>query len=187
MSFLLFQVVVLAQNNITVSGTVTDEQGQPLPGASVVLEGTTTGIQTDFDGNYTLDNVPGDGSLVFSYVGFTSQTIPINSRTTINLTMQEDTQSLDEVVVVGYGTQKKADLTGSIATVKSEDIARTPSGAAMQALQGKVAGLQVVSPPNGKFSLWRLSKSDFRVTGNEVSASRLLISIPFTPFRTRPK
>lgn len=145
MSFLLFQVVVLAQNNITVSGTVTDEQGQPLPGASVVLEGTTTGIQTDFDGNYTLDNVPGDGSLVFSYVGFTSQTIPINNRTTINLTMQEDTQSLDEVVVVGYGTQKKADLTGSIATVKSEDIARTPSGAAMQALQGKVAGLQVVS------------------------------------------
>ena len=84
MSFLLFQVVVLAQNNITVSGTVTDEQGQPLPGASVVLEGTTTGIQTDFDGNYTLDNVPGDGSLVFSYVGFTSQTIPINNRTTIN-------------------------------------------------------------------------------------------------------
>ena len=145
MSFLLFQAVLLAQSNITISGTVTDDQGQPLPGASVVLEGTTTGIQTDFDGNYTLDNVPGDGTLLFSYVGFTPQTIPIDNRTTINITMQEDTQSLDEVVVVGYGTQKKADLTGSIATVKSEDIARTPSGTAMQALQGKVAGLQVVS------------------------------------------
>lgn len=144
-SFLLFQALLFAQSNSTVSGTVTDGQGQPLPGASVILVGTTNGVQTDFDGNYTLNNVSSSGTLAFSYIGFATQEIPINGRATINISLQEDTQSLDEVVVVGYGTQKKADLTGSIATVKSEDITRTPSGAAMQALQGKVAGLQVVS------------------------------------------
>lgn len=144
-SFILFQALFYAQNNITVSGTVTDDQGQPLPGASVILMGTTNGVQTDFDGNYSLDNVPSNGTIAFSYIGFTDQEIPINGQTIINVSLQEGTQSLDEVVVVGYGTQKKADLTGSIATIKSEDITRTPSGAAMQALQGKVAGLQVVS------------------------------------------
>ncbi|MEC8831093.1 MAG: carboxypeptidase-like regulatory domain-containing protein, partial [Bacteroidota bacterium] len=142
----MFQAVLFAQNNITISGTVMDDQGQPLPGASVVLQGTTTGIQTDFDGNYRLENVPGDGTLVFSYVGFTTQTIPINNRTTIDLTMLEDTQSLDEVVVVGYGTQKKADLTGSIVTVDAEQIEKTPSANPVQSLQGKVAGVQIVSP-----------------------------------------
>ncbi len=144
-SFLLFQALLFAQNDITVSGTVTDDQGTPLPGASVILMGTTNGVQTDFDGNYSLDNVSSSGTLSFSYIGFATQEVPINGQTTINISLREDTQSLDEVVVVGYGTQKKADLTGSIATVKSEDITRTPSGAAMQALQGKVAGLQVVS------------------------------------------
>ncbi|WP_036383684.1 TonB-dependent receptor [Muricauda sp. MAR_2010_75] len=144
-SFLLFQAVLLAQSNITVSGTVTDDQGTPLPGASIILMGTTTGTQTDFDGNYSLDNVSSTGTLSFSYIGFATQEVSINGQTIINISLQEDTESLDEVVVVGYGTQKKADLTGSIATIKSEDITRTPSGAAMQALQGKVAGLQVVS------------------------------------------
>ncbi len=146
MSFLLFQGLLLAQNNITISGTVLDSQGQPLPGASVVLQGTTTGIQTDFDGNYRLENVPSNGTLVFSYVGFTTQNIPITNRTTIDVTLQEDTQSLDEVVVVGYGTQKKADLTGSIATVDAEEIEKTPSANPVQSLQGKVAGVQIVTP-----------------------------------------
>ncbi|WP_343486704.1 TonB-dependent receptor [Allomuricauda sp. d1] len=145
-SFLLFQIVGIAQDNtITISGTVTDSQAQPLPGANVIVKGTTTGVQTDFDGNYTLTDAPSDGTLVFSYIGFSPQEIAVNGQATINASLQEDTQSLDEVVVIGYGTQKKADLTGSIATVKTEEIARTPSGAPMQALQGKVAGLQVVS------------------------------------------
>ncbi|WP_313777881.1 TonB-dependent receptor [Flagellimonas eckloniae] len=144
-SFFLFQVLIYAQDNITVSGVVNDDQGSPLPGASVIVKGTTNGIQTDFDGNYNLGDVPSNGILVFSYIGFTAQEIPVNSQNSINVVLQEDTQSLDEVVVIGYGTQKKADLTGSIATIKSEDIVRTPSGAAMQSLQGKVAGLQVVS------------------------------------------
>ncbi len=143
--FLVSSVTLVnGQDNITVTGTVSDSMG-PLPGASVVVNGTTTGTQTDFDGNFTLDEVPSDATLETSYIGYASQDIPVDGQTTINVTLQEDAQALEEVVVVGYGTQKKADLTGSITTVKSEDISRTPSGAAMQSLQGKVAGLQVVS------------------------------------------
>ncbi|MCM4165398.1 MULTISPECIES: TonB-dependent receptor [unclassified Arenibacter] len=144
-SFLLLQWFVYAQDNITVRGTIMDNDNLPLPGASVVVKGTTTGTQTDFDGNFVLDNVPGNGTLVFSYLGYTTLEISVNGQTSFSIQLKEDTQALDEVVVVGYGTQKKADLTGSITTIKSEDITRTPSGAAMQALQGKVAGLQVVS------------------------------------------
>ncbi|WP_209404838.1 TonB-dependent receptor [Pseudozobellia sp. WGM2] len=139
------QLTLFAQDGITVSGTINDAEGTPLPGASIVVSGTTTGTQTDFDGNYILNDVPSNGTLSISYIGFTSKELPVNGQTTINVSLSEDTETLEEVVVVGYGTQKKADLTGSIATVKSEDISRTPSGAAMQSLQGKVAGLQVVS------------------------------------------
>jgi TonB-linked SusC/RagA family outer membrane protein len=145
-SFLLFQAILFAQNNTTISGTVLDSQGQPLPGANVVLKGTTTGTQTDFDGNYSLDNVPGNGILVFSYIGYLTQELPINNRNSLDVTLQEDTQALDEVVVVGYGTQKKADLTGSIVTVNSEQIEKTPAANPVQSLQGRVAGVQIVSP-----------------------------------------
>src|SRR5690606_12469069 len=145
-SFLLVQGMIFAQDNITVSGTVTDDQGQPLPGASVILQGSTTGVQTDFDGNYTLDGLPANGVLVFSYIGFVTQEIPIGNRTAIDVGLQEDLQQLDEVVVVGYGTQRKADLTGSIVTVDAEQIERTPSANPVQSLQGQVAGVQIVSP-----------------------------------------
>ena len=144
-SFLLFQTMLFSQSTISVSGTVTDNENQPLPGASVVLKATTTGTQTDFDGNFILDNVPSNGVLIVSYIGYTSKEISINSQTSITISLQEDTQSLDEVVVIGYGTTTVKDLTSSITTVKSDELVKTPSGAAMQALQGKVAGLQVVS------------------------------------------
>lgn len=143
---LLLQGFLRAQDGMTVSGTVVDELGQPLPGASVVLQGTTTGTQTDFDGNYRLAGLPADGILVFSYIGFITQEIPIGNRTALNVTMQEDLQRLDEVVVVGYGTQRKADLTGSIVTVDAEQIEKTPSANPVQALQGQVAGVQIVTP-----------------------------------------
>ncbi|SIR42284.1 SusC/RagA family TonB-linked outer membrane protein [Maribacter ulvicola] len=142
---LMTHLAVFAQNEISVSGTVTDEGGQPLPGASIIIKGTTTGTQTDFDGLYALNNVPNNGTLVISYIGYATQEIAVNDQTTINVSLSEDSQALEEVVVVGYGTQKKADLTGSITTIKTEDITRTPTSAAMQSLQGKVAGLQVVS------------------------------------------
>ncbi|WP_313777743.1 TonB-dependent receptor [Flagellimonas nanhaiensis] len=142
---MLLSMAVSAQDNITVSGTVTDGQGTPLPGANVILKNTTTGVQTDFDGNYVLDNVPSNGTLVFSYIGFTSQEIPVNGQNTINISLQEDTQALDEVVVVGYGELKVKDLTSAIATVDSEVLDLAPVGQPMQALQGRVAGLQIVN------------------------------------------
>ncbi|HNX78527.1 MAG TPA: TonB-dependent receptor plug domain-containing protein, partial [Prolixibacteraceae bacterium] len=136
--------VVSAQNRITVKGQVTDNQNQGIPGVTVVVKGTTTGVITDLDGMYTLQTDP-NATLVFSFVGYKSAEIPVDGKTTINHQLEEQAFDVEEVVVVGYGTQKVKDLTSSIATVKSEDLIKTPAGQAMQALQGKVAGLQVVS------------------------------------------
>ncbi|WP_313777721.1 MULTISPECIES: TonB-dependent receptor [Flavobacteriaceae] len=142
---MLFSMALVAQNNMTVSGTVTDDQGTPMPGANVILKNTTTGVQTDFDGNYTLNNVPSNGTLIFSYIGFSPQEVFINGQNTINVTLQEDTQALDEVVVIGYGELKVKDLTSAITTVDSEVLDLAPVGQPMQALQGRVAGLQIVN------------------------------------------
>ena len=136
---------IYAQQTIVVRGTVNDENGDPLPGASILVKNTTNGTQTDFDGNFVLENVPQDGILVVSYIGFSTFEQPIDGKTEINFTLQEDAQALDEIVVIGYGQLKVKDLTSSITTVKSDEIAKTPAGQAMQSLQGKVAGLQVVS------------------------------------------
>ncbi len=142
---LLSQTAIIAQDGITVSGTVSDTEGQPLPGASVVVKGTTTGTQTDFDGVFTLNNVPSNGILTISYLGFVAQDIPVEGRNSISTSLLVDAQALDEVVVIGYGEMKSKDLTSAITTIKSDELAATPTGQAMQALQGKIAGLQVVS------------------------------------------
>jgi TonB-dependent starch-binding outer membrane protein SusC len=134
-----------AQQKIQVTGKVSDESGNPLPGASVIVKNSTIGTQSNFDGNYTLDNVPSDGILVVSYIGFKTVEKAVNGNTILNVILLEDAQSLDEVVVVGYGELKVKDLTSAITTIKTNDIVKTPTNNAMQALQGKVAGLQVVS------------------------------------------
>ena len=140
----LFSISTFAQD-LLVSGTVVSaEDNIPVPGVNVIVKGTSRGVSTDFDGNYSI-NVKQGETLEFSYVGFKTYVVTIQNQTTVNVSLDLDIASLDEVVVIGYGSQKKADLTGSITTIKSEDITRTPSGAAMQSLQGKVAGLQVVS------------------------------------------
>ncbi len=144
-SLLFSQIIVFGQSDITVSGAVTDEQGEPLPGASVILKGTSIGVQTDFDGNYLLGDVDPTGILVVSYIGYSTQEIAIGGRITINVALQEDTQFLDEVVVVGYGELKVKDLTSAITTVDSEVLDFAPVGQPMQALQGRVAGLQIVN------------------------------------------
>ena len=142
---MLFISVCSFAQQIEINGIVTSESdGMPLPGASVIVKGTSRGTTTDFDGKYIIKAEVGE-QLEFSYVGFVLQLITIDSQSVINVTLKDDVASLNEVVVVGYGTQKKADLTGAISTVKSEDIAKTPSGNIMQSLQGKVAGVQVVS------------------------------------------
>src|SRR5680860_127543 len=129
----------------TVTGVVSDETGTPLPGASVVVSGTTNGTQTDFDGNYTLTNVASNASLNFSYIGYVAQKVTLNGRNSINVTLQEDLQALDEVVVVGYGSQSRASVTGAISSVNSEEITALPVSNATEALQGRAAGVTVVN------------------------------------------
>ncbi len=149
LTFLFYLIIsvttVFSQQKIVVEGTVTEAvNNQPIPGVSVVIKGTSSGTITDFDGNFSIE-AENNQTLVFSFVGLTTQEVEINNQNTINISMQESTEFIDEVMVVGYGTLKVKDLTSSITTVKSDDLAKTPSGQAMQALQGKVAGLQVVS------------------------------------------
>ena len=120
----------------TVSGTVSDANG-PLPGASVLVKETTTGTQTDFDGNYTLEGVSSDATLVFSYVGFKSQEIAVAGQSTINVTLEEDAETLDEVVIIGYGTTTVKDATGAVAAVTSEDFNGGLISTPEQLIQGK--------------------------------------------------
>lgn len=144
-SLLISVATVFAQQRITVSGTITEAAtGNPIPGVTVLVQGTTTGTVTDFDGKYTIE-AAGDAVLTFRFVGMESQDIAVNNRTNINVSMQPSTQQVDEVVVVGYGKLNVKDLTSSIATVKSDELVKTPTGQAMQALQGKVAGVQIIN------------------------------------------
>ncbi len=129
---------------ISVSGTVKDEAtGEPIPGVNIIVEGTTIGMMTDMDGHFTL-NVPSSNStLVFSYIGYISQKVPVNGQTTFNISLTADVQNLEEVVVVGYGTVKKRDLTGSVASIKADDITKTASSNAMQSMQARMPGLDI--------------------------------------------
>ncbi len=124
-----------------VTGTVSDANG-PLPGASVVVKGTTTGTQTDFDGNFTI-NAESDATLVFSYVGFKTQEIAVNGQSTINATMQEDAEALEEVVVIGYGTTTVKDATGSVTAVTAKDFNGGVIASPEQLIQGKTAGVNI--------------------------------------------
>ena len=136
----LIPIWAFAQN-ITVKGTVKDGAGETIIGASVVEKGTTNGTITDFDGNFTL-NVPSNSTLQISFVGYKTQEIAVSGKTTINVTLSEDTQMLDDVVVVGYGTQKKEDLTSAISTLSPKEVLKSPGGIT-DALQGSTAGVNV--------------------------------------------
>ncbi|WP_373493654.1 SusC/RagA family TonB-linked outer membrane protein [Aquiflexum sp.] len=130
--------------DVQVSGTVTDEKGEPLPGASVTIKGTTTGTVTDLDGRYSLLS-PDVATLVFSYIGFETMEVPVNNRSQINIILKAEIAALDEIVVVGYGTKKKINLTGAVSTAKGEDMANRPVTNVQQALQGLVSNL-VIQP-----------------------------------------
>lgn len=137
---LLFLGTIQAQ---TITGTVSDATG-PLPGANVLVKGTTNGTQTDFDGNYTI-TAESDATLVFSYIGYKSVTIPVNGQTTIDVSLEEDASKLDEVIVTGYGTQAKKDLTGAVAVVDTEQLLSIPAATFAQQLQGRAAGVNIVN------------------------------------------
>lgn len=140
---MIFTVVGYAQQK-TVTGAVTSE-GIPLPGVNIVTKGTTNGVVSDFDGNYSISMNEEDGVLVFSYLGYETQEIEINSRDTINVSMIENLESLNEVVVVGFGSQRRKDLTGAIETISSDDISRQPTTSIDQSLGGQVAGVYITN------------------------------------------
>ena len=141
-SFMLFTGVLYAQDQ-TVSGTVSSDAEGPLPGVNVLLKGTTTGTVTDLEGNYRLNVPEGGDTLVFSSIGYANQEIAIGGRSTIDVTLGEDIKALEEIVVIGYGTQEARDATGSVASVKSEDFNGGVIASPEQLIQGKAAGVQI--------------------------------------------
>lgn len=142
MGIFLFAHQLMAQD-ISVSGNVKDEKGEALIGVSIQVKGTTIGNITDIDGNFMISSVPANSELVFSYMGYETQIIAIKGKKVINVTLKEDSQALDEVVVVGFGTQKKVNLTGAVASVGSDVLENKPVANVGQALQGVVPNLNV--------------------------------------------
>lgn len=141
---LLLMTTSLFAQEKTVTGTVTDSTNEPLIGASVVIQGTSNGTITDIDGKYSITASP-DNVLEFSYVGMVKQDVKVGSQHVINIQLKEDSQMLAETVVIGYGSAKKRDLTGSITNIKGAEIANKPSTNPLSSLQGKVAGVQIIN------------------------------------------
>ncbi len=147
---------VINQQPSSISGRVTDSSGAPLPGVTVVVKGTTKGTVTDFDGNYSIGNVPGNATLQFSFVGMKTQEISVAGKNSINVTMIEDAIGIEEVVAIGYGVVKKSDLTGAVSSVKSDELPKAANTSIQQMLSGKAAGLQVTTndaQPGGAVSI----------------------------------
>jgi len=126
-----------------ITGKVTDTQGQPLPGVTVTVKGTTRGTVTDVDGNYSLSNIANNNTLVFSFVGMETQEINVGNRTRIDVTMQESAIALEEVVAVGYGTMKKSDLTGAVSSINQDVFDKSRESSFLKSLQGKIAGVHI--------------------------------------------
>jgi TonB-linked SusC/RagA family outer membrane protein len=144
-SLLVLSVPAFSQN-LTVKGTVTDKQtGEAMIGLNVVIKGTVQGATTDIKGMFTLNNCPQNAVLVFTYIGYTQSEVEVNGRSVVDVTMTSATSALDEVVVIGYGTVRKKDITGSVSSVQGSDIAKIPVSTAAEALTGKMAGVQVVT------------------------------------------
>ncbi|MDC1276946.1 SusC/RagA family TonB-linked outer membrane protein, partial [Algibacter sp.] len=155
-----------------VSGVVKDVGGIPLPGVSIIQKGTTRGASTDFDGNYSLELTLGEKTLVFSYLGFKTIEIPVNGKTTINITLEEDVASLDEVVVIGYGTQKKESVVAAISQIKGEELMERNLGVANveQALQGNLPGVTAIQgsgvPGEDNLKIYIRGKSSWNTDGD---------------------
>ncbi|MEN8124971.1 MAG: TonB-dependent receptor [Bacteroidota bacterium] len=141
---------------IVVNGTVNDANGQPLPSANILEKGTTNGTQSDFDGKFSLNVSDKNATIIVSYIGFLTKEVPINGQSEVIITLNENPNTLDDIVIVGYGTQRRRDLVGSISTVKGQDLELSSTPSVDQALQGKVAGLQITqnsAQPGGGLSI----------------------------------
>ncbi len=145
--FLMFMGIQLSYAQQTVTGTVTDELG-PVAGANIVIKGTTNGTQTDFDGNFTISASSSD-VLVISYLGYATQNVTVGNKTTLNIKLEEDASQLEEVIVIGYGTAKKSDLTGAVSRVTTESFEAQPITRVEEALQGRASGV-TVAKANGQ-------------------------------------
>jgi TonB-linked SusC/RagA family outer membrane protein len=132
------------QQKQSVTGKVVDSSGVPLPGATVVIKGSETGIVTDNDGNYTLNQVPENATLIFSFVGMETQEVPVSGRTTINIAMAEESVGLEDLIVVGYGVQKKVNVVGSVSSIQGDEIKSVPAVSAAAAISGRLAGVTVL-------------------------------------------
>lgn len=135
----------VTQQNGKVTGVVLDANGEPIIGASVMIKGTSTGSITDLDGKFVIANAPKNATLQISYVGYKTQTISLNGRQNISVTLEEDATTLDELVVVGYGVQRKSDVTGALARVGEKELKAMPVKNALEGMQGKVAGVDITS------------------------------------------
>ncbi|MEX2591365.1 MAG: TonB-dependent receptor [Anditalea sp.] len=145
MGILMFLMILghsLLAQNVQVSGQVTDDTGEPIPGATVLVKGTTTGMATDIDGRYTI-SVPGDATLAFSFIGYQTQEVEIGNQSVIDISLVSDFGSLEEVVVVGYGTQQKRDLTGAVSQIKATQLENENPNSVQDVLRGNIAGLNV--------------------------------------------
>ena len=160
-----------------ITGTVVDNAGVPLAGVNVLIQGSTTGTQTDFDGNYTIAASTGD-VLVFSYIGFATKEVALTDQTTVDVTLQEDAAKLDEVVVVGYGVQKKSDITGAVSNITEEDLQSRPTTNFSDALQGRSSGVQIRQSGgdlDGKFDI------SIRGVGSVTGSNEPLIVVDGVP------
>ncbi len=135
----------LAFQGRTITGVVLDTYGDPVIGANVIIRGTTQGSITDIDGKYTIEDVPNNAVLQFSYIGYITKDVPVGNLSNIDVVLQEDSQALEEVVVVGYGTMRKSDVTGSIGIAKGDDLMKTQTFSALEGLRGKVSGVNIFS------------------------------------------
>lgn len=146
--FTFFSVMMAYASPGTVKGKVIGSDGYGIAGVNVIEKGTTNGVITDVEGRYVLNLTTENPVIAFSFIGYVSQELSVGNKTVVDIVLKEDVKALEEVVVVGYGTQKKKDLTGAIASVNSEDLGKTPALSFDQSLQGKVAGVQI-SQTNG--------------------------------------
>lgn len=145
----LFCLSLLAQDNITVKGTVIDTENEPIVGGSIIIKGTKTGTVTDVDGHFVLPNLKKDAVLVFSYIGMNTREVKVNGKTELNVTLKNSNVSLDELVVVAYGVQSKRALTTSISNVNTDKLKDVPVNSIDQALQGRATGVSIITPTGG--------------------------------------
>ncbi len=173
----LLEAVAAQAPRVNVTGTVLDETGEPLIGVTVLIEGTTTGTVTDFDGTFEIDVEDENASLVFSYTGYLTKTIPLEGRSQLDIIMEVEVSALEEVVVVGYGTQKKVNLTGAVASVGSESLEKRPIASTGMGLQGLIPNLNI-SIRNGDPT----READFNIRGYEsINGGNPLILVDGVP------